>query len=863
MKKITLLFGLFFATQMGAQNCDPLTYYTEDFESVTTPAIPACNSVTGTNTWSTVNNPGNGFESNTLRYTANAQPADAWFFTKGFTLTAGTYYKISYRYGNNGSSISEDLEVTLGTNGNSSDPVYFTQSGITGATPATFSVDFFPAPGTGTYYFGFHAKSAASQGYLYVDDIVIEPTTCNTPANITVANITTTSASFSWDATTGNNTDVFSVYHYAYVTTNTPPASPPDLKFSPTTSISAEDLVPGTTYYLFVRSQCGPVNGDWSEPIIFTTPTCVSTTVPYTLNFESATVPALPSCTSVIPVETGNQWTTANNPGNGFANNTLQYTDSDEPANAWFFTQGVQLTAGSFYKLRFTYGNDSADTTEKLKAVIATSPNPASVTGTINDLTNITGGTAVTHTSGMVSVPTTGVYYFGFNAYSDSEQGSLYIDNIEVKDWDCGVAQNITVSEITSTSATISWEVPEENTSFGYLVAHPTENVTPASGEYVPALNKTFTDLTPGTTYYIFVQSQCGPLFGDWSESISFTTPACESTTVPYILDFESATTPAVPECTIAHEAISGNDWVTSSNPGNGFTSKTLVYTGTNDAADSWFYTQGVEITAGTMYKVSYKYGNNGTSTENLKVTMNSNPNPSYQIGGNFGTHEGITGGTQQEYAVEYFNMPTGVYYFGFSAYSDAGQGAIYVDDFKIEVIDCGEPTNGTASAITTTTATITWEAASTGNATPNVYHFAYGTTNTPPAETETIPGTSKELSELTPDTQYYAFVRVQCGPTFSDWLTIPFATEEVAGLGENALKNIMAYPNPVKDVLNLDAEVNLEKVEFYSITGQLVLTQAVNSQNASINLQQLASGAYLVNILGENGSKRIRIIKE
>lgn len=105
--------------------------------------------------------------------------------------------------------------------------------------------------------------------------------------------------------------------------------------------------------------------------------------------------------------------------------------------------------------------------------------------------------------------------------------------------------------------------------------------------------------------------------------------------------------------------------------------------------------------------------------------------------------------------------------------------------------------------------------------------------------------------------------MRVQCGPTFSDWLTIPFTTEEVAGLGENALKNIMAYPNPVKDVLNLDAEVNLEKVEFYSITGQLVLTQAVNSQNASINLQQLASGAYLVNILGENGSKRIRIIKE
>lgn len=858
MKKITLLFGLIFVAQMGAQNCDPLTYYTENFESVTTPAIPACTSVTGANTWSTVNNPGNGFESNTLRYTANAQTANAWFFTKGFTLTAGTYYKISYRYGNNGSSISEDLEVTLGTNGNSSDPVYFTHNGITGAAPSSNSIDFFPAPGTGTYYFGFHAKSAASQGYLYVDDIVIEPTTCNTPANVLVSNLTTTGATFSWDATTGNNTSTFSVYHYAYMTTNTPPSSPPDLKYSPTTSIAAADLVPGTTYYLFVRSQCGPVYGDWSEAVIFTTPTCASTTVPYTQYFESATAPALPDCTS------GSDWVTANNPGSGFENNALQYEGGEEQANAWFFTQGIQLTAGSFYKLRYTYGNDSNDTVESLQTVLATSPNAASAIGTINDLTSITDDTPTVHTSGIVTVPATGVYYFGFNAHSDAGQGNLYVDNIEVKDWDCGVPQSITATDITTTSAIISWLTPEENTSFGYLVARSTENTAPESGEYVQALTKEFTDLTPGTTYYIFIKSQCGPLMGDWSESISFTTPACAATTVPYTLDFESATVPTVPECTIAHEPISGNEWVTANNPGSGFTSKALVYTSTNDAANSWFFTQGIEITAGTMYKVSYKYGNNGTSTENLKVTINSNPNPNYQVGeNNFGTHEGITGGTQQEYAIEYFNMPTGVYYFGFNAYSEAGQGAIYVDDFKIEVIDCGEPINGVATNITTNSATITWEAATTGNATPNVYHFGYGTSEAGPDETETIPGTSKELTDLAPDTQYYAFVRVQCGPTFSDWLIIPFTTEEVAGLGENAFKNITAYPNPVKDVLNLHAAAAIEKVEVYSITGQLVHAQAINSQNAVINMQQLSAGAYLVNITGEAGSKRIKIIKE
>ncbi len=864
MKKITLLLGLLFASQTWGQDCDALPYYNENFELVTVPAIPECTSATGANTWATASNPGSGFESNTLTYTGNAQTADAWFFTKGFALTAGTWYKISYRYGNNSAVTSENLVVTLGTTGTSADAAFQTHSSITGGVPTTMNINLYPAPTTATYYFGFHATSAASQGNIYVDDIIIEAVTCNSPENVTATDLTTTGATFTWDDTANNNTDMFTVYHYAYMDSNTLP-EPADIEYTSETSAAADDLLPGTTYYLFVRTQCQAVIGGWSEPLVFTTPTCAPATVPYTQDFESATVPGIPACTAVSPTETGNQWVTANNPGSGFTNNTLQYAGNEEPANAWFFTQGVELTAGSFYKVRYTYGNDSADTTESLKTVLATSPNPASVTGVINDFTAVTGGTSATFTSGIVTVPVTGVYYFGFNSYSVADQGSLYVDNIEVSDWDCGVAQSITASEITTTSATVTWTAPEEGTSFGYLVANPTTNTAPETGEYVPGITKTYTDLTPGTTYYIFVRSQCGPLFGDWSESISFTTPACEPATVPYILDFETTFVPAVPACTIAHEAISGNDWVTANNPGSGFTSNTLVYTGTDAAANSWFYTQGVELTAGTFYKVSYKYGNNSAATtENLKVTLNSNPNPAYQIGeNNFGTHEGITGGTENEYAVEYFNMPTGVYYFGFNAYSDAGQGSVYVDDFKIEVIDCGEPTNGTAENITTTSATIAWEAATTGNVTPSVYHFGYGTTETPPAETETIPGTSKELTDLTAGTQYYAYVRVQCGPSFSDWLVIPFTTEDLVGLGETTFASVTAYPNPVKDVLNLTANTSIEKVAVYSITGQLVHTQAVNGQNAAINLQKLSAGAYLVNVTGESGSKRIKIIKE
>ena len=865
MKKITLLFGLFFASQSWAQDCDALTYYTEDFETVTVPGIPACAQTSGpNNNWITVNNPGSGFESNALQYTGNAQAADAWFFTKGIAMTAGSWYKISYRYGNNSATTAEDLTVTFGTTADDTGSVFQTHAGITGGTANTYTIELFPASGTGTYYFGFHATSAAGQGNLFVDDIIIEPTTCNTPTGLTATNVLSTSATISWNETANNNNDAFSVYHYAYMTTNTTPVNAEDIKFNPTTSVSVEDLLPSTTYYLFVRTQCGPVNGDWSEGVPFTTPSCNAAAVPYTQDFESATAPGLPTCTSVSPVETGNQWTTASNPGSGFENNTLQYADSDEPANAFFFTQGIPLEAGSYYRIAYKYGNDGT-TTEKLKVNLATSPNAASVISTLGDHT-VTGGALVDYSiPNSFSVTETGIYYFSFNAYSDAAQGNLYVDDIVIDIWTCSTPAAITASNITTTTATVTWEA-QGNPAVGYLYALNTTGETPTTQDFVAGLTKDFTELTAGTTYYFFIKGVCGAVIGDWSESITFTTPACAATTVPYSLDFEGTFVPAIPGCTLAPEAASGNDWVTANNPGSGFTSNTLVYSGTNDAANAWFYTQGIELIAGTLYKVSYKFGNNSaTTTENLRVTLNNNPNAAWIVGNNFATHEAITGGTQSEDSVEFFNVPTsGIYYFGFNAYSIAGQGSIYVDDFLIEAIDCGEATNIAATNITDTTATISWEAATTGNATPSVYQYFVSTTNTPPTEGELFnPATTVDLTELLPATTYYVFVRVQCGPTFSGWETISFTTDEVAGINEHTFKGMAVYPNPVKDVLNLDATITIEKVEVYSITGQLVHSQVINNQNASINLQQLSAGAYLVNIMGEGQSKRVKIIKE
>ncbi|ALM49971.1 hypothetical protein AMR72_14310 [Flavobacterium psychrophilum] len=856
MKKITLLFGLLLAAHGWSQDCNPQVSYVENFEGVTVPSLPPCitTSSPNGNGWKTSDNPGNLFTNKTLQYTANAQPANAWYFSKGITMTAGVYYRVRYMYGKNSGATTENLRVTLGTTGTQNDAT-FQEHTITSASATIHNVDLMPAQTTGTYYLGFYAHSDANQGNIYVDDIVIEPAVCGTPTNVTVKNVTQNGASVSWGAPTGSNIGMLTVYQYAYGTTNTPPA---DGTYHPQTSVALEGLNPSTTYYLFTRSLCGPVWSDWTEGIPFTTASCAVTSIPYTQDFESATTPAVPACTSA------SQWTTTDNAGNGFTTKSLQYTGGTNAANAWFFTQGVTLVAGTHYKISYKYGNNSATTTEKLKTYLATSPNPASVSSTLSDHASITGGTAVDFgLPNAFSVGETGIYYFAFNGYSDASQGNLYVDDIVIEPWTCSVPTNLQASNITTTSATFTWE-SQGNPAVGYLYAVSTTNTTPSNPIFQSGLSVNVSELTPGTTYYVFVKGICGPVEGDWSESMTFTTPACEATTVPYSLDFETATVPAAPSCTIISAATTGNNWVTATNPGSGFTSNALAYTGTDATANAWLFTNGIQLTEGTRYKISYKYGNGNTATtENLKVTIGTNPNAEW-VTEDLATHAGITGATQLSHTVEYFTVETsGVYYFGFNAYSAPSQGSLFVDDFLIEEIDCGEPTNLSVNDVTDTTATVTWEAATTGNATPNVYEYNYGTTDALPTEGTPETTTSIALDELTADTQYYAFVRVLCGPTWSEWVTIPFKTDATVGLNDKNFTSLTAYPNPVKDVLHLNAATSITKVEVYSITGQLILSQDNNSLDAEVNLQQVSAGVYLVNVLGEGTSKRIKIVKQ
>ena len=74
---------------------------------------------------------------------------------------------------------------------------------------------------------------------------------------------------------------------------------------------------------------------------------------------------------------------------------------------------------------------------------------------------------------------------------------------------------------------------------------------------------------------------------------------------------------------------------------------------------------------------------------------------------------------------------------------------------------------------------------------------------------------------------------------------------------------NFVAYPNPVKDVLNLSYKTAISNVKITNLLGQEVLNTKTNSNDVQVNMAALTTGAYIVNITVEDSVHTIKVIKE
>ncbi|SIQ02192.1 Por secretion system C-terminal sorting domain-containing protein [Chryseobacterium sp. RU37D] len=256
------------------------------------------------------------------------------------------------------------------------------------------------------------------------------PSSCITPDNVTLSNLTSNSATVSWLAVPGAST-----YEIYRGTTSTAPANTatPTLTGLTGTSTNMTSLSPSTTYYVWVRSNCGGGStSNWSQvPAMFTTP-CNPVNVPYLEDFNG-NYADIPPCTY-------KEWTSGFGliMATGFGGAMPQITSPglilqsiQNNSNGWFYTNGINLQAGTTYSLSFD--GIALAGPRSFKVAYGTSPVAASMMNILNDNPNFA-ATSMTPTSYTFTPPSTGVYYFGFNDYSPTGEGpALFLDNISVK----------------------------------------------------------------------------------------------------------------------------------------------------------------------------------------------------------------------------------------------------------------------------------------------------------------------------------------------------------------------------------------------------------------------------------------------
>lgn len=506
--------------------CNPVTEFpfTIDFEEVNPPNLPQCylteNMGSGHN-WKTSLARDNNFSSQVLSYTAHPEePAKAWFFTRGFELQAGKKYSLGYSFGNDKTETTEKLHVSMGKDpSNDQMNTFIAAHDTINQGRKQMAEHIFEVPETGVYYFGFLALSDANQGHLFLDDIYIEETPhCLRPNKVTVDQIEKSKARITW-----NDENSASSYRIIYGAHDFNPDEEGKILESVEREIILTDLMPGTNYDVYIQSQC---DDNEASPLSFVThfsTSCEIQTLPYSLDFTNAVAPNLPPCTTQINVGNGNTWETFKDT-QIFNQQVLRYqADSTYHADVWFFTNGIELQADTYYDISYSFANSTENPNffEKLKVGLGTGQQPENME-ILADYPRISNGEKQNHHI-IVSVPEDGFYYLGFNVYSNFMASDLYLNEIAIEPGpDCPPSANLYYSDLMHNAVHFSWEsnesVKEWELTYGYYGFNPDENGI-ALLHITDQPETDINNLEAETGYQFYVRSVCNEnTVSQWSE---------------------------------------------------------------------------------------------------------------------------------------------------------------------------------------------------------------------------------------------------------------------------------------------------------------------------------------------------------
>ena len=430
-------------------------------------------------------------------------------------------------------------------------------------------------------------REIGTADYVCIDDVSItDIPPCPAPLALTLNSATRNSATIGW--TSSNTSFNIEVGPLGY-SQGTGASST-----STTNSATVTGLSPNTYYDAYVQSNCtatGDGYSTWAGPFTFKTE-CASFAAPYTETFGysdgsgSSLNPDLPDCWQVNNYSAYNQIVYVDK--SPFSGNQL--TDSAYMYLRAYFSQFATGTAlgdtvlallpmvdglANNDKQLLINGKYASSSAAYNSEVIIATMDSVGTKSSLAFIDTITfGSTYADYTVDLDNVPANASrvalvvksmlnsgYTYGYNW--------AYIDEVTVRDApQCPEPANVVASVTSDSSAVIDWS--DSATVSNYFVEWGQSGFTQGTGatiDTVSVSNWTSTSLMAGSTYDVYIQSECASqgINSPWYGPITLVTP-CEATSKPYIEGFEnlagtfgSATVPNLPDCWVQDRGVAAS----------------------------------------------------------------------------------------------------------------------------------------------------------------------------------------------------------------------------------------------------------------------------------------------------------------
>ncbi len=360
--------------------------------------------------------------------------------------------------------------------------------------------------------------------------------------------------------------------------------------------------------------------------------------------------------------------------------------------------------------------------------------------------------------------------YIAFR-FVDRDGAQIALDNISGVDVvvpACAKPTGLTVSNITSSAAQVSWTGTADSYQLKYKTTAEEDwtTVTTSTNPY------TIEGLEANTNYMVELSTVCGSEFSD-AATKSFKT-LCGSIAITsetaWEENFDSEST--LNSCMALSDSYFTFATSDASNGRSANSGTNYIYA--KWSANSYVYTPYFELTAGTPYKFTFMYITDGSSGwTTLEAGLFTEQNSSALVSAVGTPVSGPTNTTYTQYKGVFTPTESGTYCIGIHVQATGSPWYMSIDDLSLGLApSCVEPTELAVSGITSSTATVSWAG------TADSYQLRYTVTGEDNYTSTTVSGNTYTIPSLAANTNYTVEVQSICGSDLSDAATTTFKTE-------------------------------------------------------------------------------------